>query len=139
MKKLIIATIVISGAFFLGHVLIQPKACGAVCGAQIGRLTVGDFYTLSRQPDVIILDVRTPEEFAGGHIRQAVNVDIYNQAQVDRFLSSAAKDKPYLIYCRTDNRSGQMRELMAARGFTHVVNLIGGIQAWQTGGYSLDK
>jgi rhodanese-related sulfurtransferase len=137
--KSLISLMLVGGAFFLGKALVQPEACGAVCGAHIGQLEAGDFHRLSEQREVVVLDVRTPEEFDEGHIPQAHNVDMYNQTQVDQFLRTADKDKPYLVYCRTDNRSQHMRDLMAARGFTHVVNLTGGIQAWATAGYDISE
>ena len=76
-----------------------------------------------------IIDVRTPEEFTEGHLGGATMIDFYADDFVDR-IAELDRDVPYLIYCRSGNRSGQTRALMAELGFTDVVDVDGGIIAW---------
>lgn len=84
-------------------------------------------------PDFIIIDVRTPEEYAGGYIDTAVNIDYYT-ADFRTQLAALDKDKAYLIYCRTGKRSAGARDIMAELGFREVYNMSGGIVAWQAEG-----
>jgi phage shock protein E len=97
------------------------------------HLTASDFSTAMKAPGTVVLDVRTPAEFASGHLPQAKNIDIEGS---DFAAKIAALDKSttYAVYCRSGNRSGVAMEQMAAAQFTHVYDLAGGIGAWQTMG-----
>ncbi|MFC1528490.1 rhodanese-like domain-containing protein [Candidatus Latescibacterota bacterium] len=77
----------------------------------------------------IILDVRTPEEYASGHLGNAVNSN-YNSPAFRDSLASLDKNKTYLVYCRTGNRSSKAVELMKILDFTKVYNMNGGIVEW---------
>jgi len=78
----------------------------------------------------VIIDVRTPEEYAGGHIEKAINLDYYSETFADE-LDQLDKEKTYLIYCRTDHRSGEALDMMAELGFREVYNMLGGIVQWE--------
>ena len=77
----------------------------------------------------MILDVRTPEEFAEGHIEGAVQIDFYAPDFADR-IAELDRDVPYLVYCQSGTRSGQTRQLMADLGFRSVTDVDGGFVAW---------
>ena len=79
--------------------------------------------------DFIILDIRTPEEYAEGHIDGAQNLDFYNE--FEQSLLFLDKEKRYLIYCRSGNRSGEALELFQKHNFTEVYDLEGGYLEWQ--------
>lgn len=83
--------------------------------------------------DLVVLDIRTPEEFAEGHLAGAVNIDFY-AADFRQQIQALGRDAPYVLYCRSGNRSSQARQLMADLGFTNVVDVDGGIVAWQQAG-----
>lgn len=83
--------------------------------------------------DLVVLDVRTSEEFAEGHIEGAVMLDFYDPAFADQ-LAELDPDVPYLLYCRSGNRSGQTAEVMEQLGFTDVADVDGGIVAWSDAG-----
>jgi phage shock protein E len=93
--------------------------------------------TIAAPPDdLVILDVRTPEEFAEGHIDGAVMIDFYR----DDFAAAVAQldpDVPYVLYCRSGNRSGQTAALMTELGFSAVDDVDGGVIAWQNAGLPL--
>lgn len=79
--------------------------------------------------DLVILDIRTPEEFASGHIVGAINIDYY----ADDFETKLAElnlDVPYVMYCNSGNRSSNALPVMDSLGFDEVYELDGGIQAW---------
>jgi rhodanese-related sulfurtransferase len=78
----------------------------------------------------VIIDVRTPEEYAAGHIEKAINLDYYSETFADE-LDQLDKEKTYLIYCRTDHRSGEALDIMAKLGFREVYNMLGGIVRWE--------
>jgi len=88
-------------------------------------------------PGLVVLDVRTADEFADGHLADATMLDFYRDDFADR-LAELDPDAPYLIYCRSGNRSGQTRALMEELGFTDVVDIDGGILAWNDAGLPTD-
>jgi rhodanese-related sulfurtransferase len=83
--------------------------------------------------DLVVLDVRTPEEFAEGHLEGAVLIDFYAADFADQ-LAALDANVPYLVYCRSGNRSGQALGVMEQLGFTSVVDVDGGIVAWTDAG-----
>jgi len=82
------------------------------------------------KPNFVILDVRTPEEFADGYIENAVNIDFYSATFRDE-LDNLDKNKTYLIYCRSGSRSGKALNIMAELDFKEVYSVSGGIIAWK--------
>ncbi len=86
----------------------------------------------------VILDIRTPKEYKAGHISNAVLLDYYSKTFVDK-LKLLDKDKTYLIYCRSANRSGKTLEIIKNMGFKKVYNMGRGIKGWLKSGYQLVK
>jgi rhodanese-related sulfurtransferase len=84
-------------------------------------------------PDFVIIDVRTPEEFADGHIEDAINIDFYSETFQDE-LNILDKDKSYLIYCRSGRRSASALAIMEELNFREAYNMMGGIIQWQAEG-----
>jgi rhodanese-related sulfurtransferase len=82
----------------------------------------------------LLLDVRTAEEFAQGHIPGAVNISV--QELGDR-LSEVPRDEPVVVYCRSGNRSATAAQLLRDAGYTAVFDL-GGIRAWQDAGLPVE-
>lgn len=70
----------------------------------------------------VILDVRTPEEFAAGHVQGAVNLDL-NGGAFGHAMSTLDRDVSYVLYCRSGNRSGVAAGMLQQAGFTDVQNL----------------
>lgn len=93
-----------------------------VNGAEFERL-------LNETPDVILIDVRTVGEFKSGYIPKAKNMDIMS-GDFQRKAATLDKDKTYLLYCRSGNRSGQAAKALTTNGFEKVYNLSGGIGVW---------
>jgi len=83
--------------------------------------------------DLVILDVRTPEEYAEGHLEGAVLVDFYDADFADQ-LAELDPDVPYLVYCRSGNRSGQTLPIMEQLQFGSASDIDGGIIAWADAG-----
>jgi phage shock protein E len=97
------------------------------------HLAASDFSSAMKAPGTIVLDVRTPAEFAEGHLPQAKNVD-FESADFAAQIAGLDKNAPYAVYCRSGNRSGSALEQMSAAGFTHAYDLADGIVAWQSMG-----
>ena len=123
--------------------VVEAPASTAATGAQPAPasaqqfprdLDAAQFAELIAQPGVVILDVRTPEEFAEGHLEGAVNIDALTdgfQAELDKL----DRDVVYAVYCRSGNRSDAALHQMADLGFTATHHLAGGIGAWQQAGF----
>jgi phage shock protein E len=79
-------------------------------------------------PGAVILDVRTPEEFAGGSLPGAINIDMRSPDFLPT-VDELDRQVKYFVICRSGNRSGQAGYYMSQMGFT-VRNLIGGITEW---------
>jgi len=111
-----------------------PAPAAASVPASGSELDAGAFAAALQAPHTVILDVRTPAEFAAGHLPGAVNIDV-ESPDFGVELAELDPDVPYAVYCRSGNRSGVALDLMAAAGFTHNYHLGGGIGAWaQAGG-----
>jgi rhodanese-related sulfurtransferase len=104
----------------------------------IREVSPGEATAIQSDPpdDLVVLDVRTPEEFAEGHLDGAIQIDFYDDDFAEQLLDLDT-DVPYLIYCRSGNRSGQTRAMMRGIGFTDVADLDGGVLAWTEAGYPL--
>jgi rhodanese-related sulfurtransferase len=94
---------------------------------------VSAFAALVAAPSTVVLDVRTPSEFATGHLTGAHLLDI-RATDFDSQIGALDKNATYAVYCHSGNRSGQAIERMKAAGFTHVADLAGGITAWSAAG-----
>ena len=71
--------------------------------------------------DTVVIDVRTPEEFASGHLDGAVNINW--EGEFTAVIGELPTDGEYLLYCRSGNRAGQAEAFMESNGFTDVTNL----------------
>lgn len=86
---------------------------------------------------LVVLDIRTPEEFADGHIAGARNLDFY-EPDFAASLDALDKDLPYFVYCRSGNRSSSAIETMKDLGFAEVYELDGGIVSWAESGLPIE-
>ena len=85
------------------------------------------------ESDVVVLDVRTPEEFNSGHIPSAINIDIYSD-YFNSDIEALDKSKSYAVYCRSGKRSVDASSEMDVIGFKTTYNLTGGIIEWVDSG-----
>jgi len=84
----------------------------------------------------VMLDVRTPEEYAEGHIKGAVLIPV--QVLQTR-LSEIPKDKQVYVYCHSGVRSARASKMLAKHGFHNIENIVGGFEAWKHAGYPVAK
>lgn len=116
-------------------IALQFTSCGQTDSK---TLSVDSFKQSIADTAVVLLDVRTPEEYAEGHIAGAINID-YKSADFASRVDSLDKSKSYNLYCRSGRRSGESLTLMEEKGFTKVHHLEGGILKWQESGEPVVK
>lgn len=121
---------------------LLAAACGGTVtvSQQITTVTPADAHQTIQadlgNADFVLLDIRTPEEYAAGKIAGAENIDFYAPDFRDN-LNRLDKNSHYVIYCHTGNRSGQALQIMRELGFTQVEDIGGGIAAWAQQGYPI--
>ena len=102
--------------------------------AQSGLLSPNAFEKmLNSDKTVQLVDVRTPDEFRGGHINGAVNYDFY-AADFAKKLATLDKKRPVMVYCAAGGRSGSAAGQLKDLGFNKVYDLDGGMGAWREAG-----
>ena len=87
---------------------------------------------------LVVLDIRTPQEYADGHIAGSSNLDFY-EPDFAASLDTLDKELPYFVYCRSGNRSSDAIDTMRDLGFTQVYELDGGIVKWAEAGLPIQR
>ena len=80
-------------------------------------------------PQVQLVDVRTPQEFANGHLENAKNIN-FNDARFKQQITLLDKSKPIAVYCGVGGRSGKASKILVELGFKDITDLAGGLTAW---------
>ena len=93
------------------------------------NLTPAQFAKSLRQPGAVLVDVRRPDEFAGGHLPSAVNIEVTAPNFALR-VAKLNKAAPTHVYCRSGARSANAAGQLTKTGFAHVSNLLGGVLDW---------
>lgn len=126
--------------FFIG--LMVMLGLGGCVKAQDGggyaNADVDEFATMIKDGNVQLLDVRTPEEYADGHIAGAKNFNLFDSDFLSQAMKELNKNQPVAVYCRSGKRSAEAAGKLAAKGYT-VTNLKGGIMAWTKAGEPTEK
>ncbi|RMG64719.1 MAG: rhodanese-like domain-containing protein [Calditrichaeota bacterium] len=102
---------------------------------------VEEAYTFIQQhPEALVLDVRTPQEYTGplGHIPGAHLKPVQQISQWVQELESM-KDKPIVVICRSGARSRMAAQFLQEKGFRNVINVDGGMMAWNAKGLPVEK
>lgn len=93
------------------------------------NITVDEVKCIVDAPNTTVIDVRTPEEFCGGTLESAVNINLFDADFADQ-IKRFDREGQYLMLCLSGTRSGAAAEIMEQLGFKNVANIIGGIMAW---------
>lgn len=133
MKKILFSSLLFSILFCFGNCNLNAQQ-----NSVVENIDAEKFKELISKGDGILLDVRTPEETAQGHLKGAVFIN-YNDENFETQLNKLEKDKTVFVYCRSGRRSANAAELMQKNGFKEVYNLIGGIIAWGEKGFEIVK
>ena len=106
---------------------------GAVCD-----ISIEEAAELLKNPEVIVLDLRTPREFAGGHLVGARNVD-FNDPGFGENLAGLDRRRSYVVHCASGSRSGRALPLFGELGFEKINHLRPGFRGWVAAGYPVER
>lgn len=120
-------------AALIGTAALLTGCSSSSEAAAITTVGPNDFISAMAEPGTVVVDVRTPAEYAAGHVEGAVNLDV-EAAEFGTRIEALAKDSKYAVYCRSGRRSTLATTQMAEAGFTSLVNLEGGIADLQAAG-----
>lgn len=93
---------------------------------------------IAADDSVVVLDIRTPEEFARGHIEGAVNID-YMADDFAKKLAMLDRNRTYLMHCQSGGRSGKSLAKFTELGFKSVLHLEAGFAGWQSAGRPVEE
>ena len=114
--------------------LLASLGLTSACGqANFENVDVNGFSALIQEANVVVLDVRTAEEYAEGHIGGAINIDQSQSDFIEKAKAAIPAGKKIAVYCRSGRRSANAAGRLAAEGY-QCVNLKGGILAWKEEG-----
>lgn len=127
MKNLIVLFLLITGMFAFA----QSTNCK--------QLTKQEFeQKLKETKNAVLLDLRTPKEYAAGHIKGLKNIDFFGKGFYDQLLKYP-KDTPLFIYCESGGRSGQTFERLKNEGYQFVYEMHEGMSGWRESKRPVEK
>ena len=112
----------------------QDDPANVIGMAQLLDLQAAKTLVDSPPENLVILDVRTGDEFAAGHVDGAINIDIYDDAFADK-VGALDDGVPYLVYCKAGGRSAKACEVMTSIGFADLSDMTNGWDGWSAAGY----
>ena len=136
---------------------IQMKSLLQICACLLLAVVPSSLFAQERSPDgathvqveaaaklvkekkVDVIDVRTADEFAEGHIAGAKNIDVMKGGEFEAKLTELDKSKPYLVHCQTGGRSSRSLKVFKKLGFEKIYHLDGGMGGWQAAGKPVVK
>jgi len=120
-------------AFVSGAMLLWPLFRRTAGGPWVN--TVEATHLINRE-DALVVDVRDPGEYGAGHILGAKNVPLSRLGDAD---VAKRKERPVIVYCDGTERAAKAVAALKKQGYTRVVNLSGGLRAWQQAGLPVEK
>ena len=115
-------------AFISGGMLLWPFVRSRAAGPALSTL---EATQLINSRNAVVIDVRTPEEFATGSLPGARNIPV---DKFDQKMRDIKKDKPLIVVCASSSRAGKAATQLRASGFGEVYVLAGGLAAWREAG-----
>lgn len=130
------AALALAAALSACNSAVPPASDAAAKAGTVATISPADLGALIARGGAILVDVRTPEEFAAGHLPGAVNlpVESFDPAALPR-----AEGKETILYCRSDRRSGIAAEKTVAAVGGTIRHLDGGILAWEAAGQPVER
>lgn len=106
----------------------------AKSGDAYSTLPVDSFERkLAGTPGAQLVDVRTSDEYSGGHLKNAVNMNV-NREDYKQQFATLDKSRAVFVYCKAGSRSARAAKIMHDMGFKEIYNLDGGIMSWENAG-----
>lgn len=90
------------------------------------------------QDEIVLIDVRTPQEYQQGHIENSMNINIAGDSFKEE-VQKLDKDQPVYVYCKVGGRSAKAASMLKEMGFEEVYDLEGGIRNWESSGMEIVK
>ena len=115
-----------------------PKAQTRPATARFKNVGVPEFEKLRNDTNLVVLDVRTPREFAAGHIPGATNIDV-NAPDFEKRAAALDSKKVYLVHCAAGVRSAKACDKLGQLNFAELYNLEGGFKAWEKAGNKAER
>lgn len=131
-SSLAVLALITMGTPTLADAPAAPTTVPATQPTEVEKIDVERFDALRQEPGQIVLDVRTPAEYASGHVPGAINLPMGKT--FDDAIARLDPSKPYLVYCHSGKRSFLATKRMQGLGFTQLLNFRGGIAAWEDAG-----
>lgn len=116
--------------------LILPALTAA---SDVKHVKAKEAAGLLAQGGVVVLDVRTADEFSEGRIKGAINIDFLDDAKFKAEAAKLNKDKTYLVHCQAGGRSSKSLKILQNLGLKNLIHLDDGFAGWQEAGLPVEK
>jgi phage shock protein E len=124
----------VSNNSFAADAATPPKATAK----PVEHVTPAQAQKLIAEKKLVVLDVRTPEEFKAGHIAGATNIN-FRSPDFEKRIAGLDKSQPYLVHCAAGGRSTQCLPVLEKHQVTSIYHLDGGMNAWSKAGLPVEK
>lgn len=121
---------------YLLFILLFPAIALAQTAPKVLSASSFNQTMQSRKATAIVVDVRTPQEFASGHLAGAININV-SDPRFDAQIAALDHKKAVMVYCRSGGRSAAAARKIAAAGFKEIFDLQGGVMNWAGAGFPL--
>lgn len=119
--------------FFTNLAVILVAAASVACAQQYKNVTAQEAKTMIDKGDIVVVDVRTPQEWNAGHLKGAIHANV-NDPSFQSTIEKIGKDKKVLVYCAAGGRSATASGKMTSMGWKNVWNMTGGYTSWSSAG-----
>lgn len=133
-KSIGVVAILVVMATLAVILLKSANCCVASPASIVQNISPVEYQDRFTSASHLLIDVRTPEEFASGHIQGAVNIPVDD---LTGRLNEVPNNQPVVVYCRSGNRSARASQMLAQSGYTSIYDL-GGITAWAEQGFPVE-
>lgn len=114
-----------------------PSAPAAPAAPAVPNIGHAELAAKLQHDELLLLDVRTPSEYAAGHIPRAINIP-HDQLANNMTTLPANKDRPIAVYCRSGRRSALALEWLRTQGYNRLLHVEGDFLGWQAAGQPID-
>lgn len=122
------------------HILLilSLLATTAFCADPVKHVKAAEAAKIIAEGKVVIVDVRTADEFKDGHIKGAKNIDISSD-EFEAQIAKLDKNQPTLVHCQAGGRSTRALKTFQKLGFTQIIHLDDGFGGWEDAGQPVEK
>jgi rhodanese-related sulfurtransferase len=119
--------------FLCNLAVVLIAAASVACAQQYKNVTAQEAKTMIDKGDIVVVDVRTPQEWNAGHLKGAIHANV-NDPGFQSTIEKIGKDKKVLVYCAAGGRSATASGKMTSWGWKNVWNMTGGYSSWSSAG-----